>query len=110
LLTFVVTFSAYAPRVVSFCNRFFPLVLLYLTWLLVSEARLPLAPMAATHLLAFFVLAILCHGFLSADRPSPAHLTDFYLSLSVGGALGGVFNTLVAPLLFNSVLEYPIAL
>jgi hypothetical protein len=110
LLTFVVTFSSYAPRVVSLYNRFFPLVLLYLTWLLLSEARLPLAPMAATHLVAFLVLAMLCHGFLSADRPSPAHLTDFYLSLAVGGALGGVFNTLVAPLLFNSVLEYPIAL
>ena len=92
------------------CNRFFPLVLLYLTWLLISEARLPLAAMAATHLVAFFVIAILCHGALSADRPSTTQLTDFYLSLAIGGALGGVFNSLLAPLLFKSVLEYPIAL
>ena len=92
------------------CNRFFPLVLLYLTWLLVSEARLPLAPMAATHLVAFFVIAILCHGALAADRPAATHLTDFYLSLAIGGALGGVFNSLLAPLLFKSVIEYPIAL
>jgi hypothetical protein len=110
LITFVVTFSTYATRVVAVCTRVFPLVLLYLTWLLTSEARLPLAPMAATHLLAFFVLAMLCHGTLAEDRPPASHLTDFYLSLSVGGALGGVFNTLVAPLVFNSVVEYPLAL
>jgi hypothetical protein len=110
LITFVVTFSSYAPRVVSVCNRYFPLVLLYLTWLLTSEARLQLAPMTAMHLVAFFYLAVLCHGYLSGDRPSTTHLTDFYLSLAVGGALGGVFNSLLAPLIFTSVLEYPIAL
>jgi len=110
LITFVVTFSSYAPRVVSVCNRYFPLVLLYLTWLLISEARLQLAPMTAMHLVAFFYLAVLCHGYLSGDRPSTTHLTDFYLSLAVGGALGGVFNSLLAPLIFTSVLEYPIAL
>jgi hypothetical protein len=110
LITFVLTFSSYSPRVVSVCNRFFPLVLLYLTWLLTSEARLPLAAMTAMHLVAFFYLAVLCHGYLSADRPSTTHLTDFYLSLAVGGALGGLFNSIVAPLIFNSVIEYPIAL
>jgi spermidine synthase len=110
LITFVVTFSSYSPRAVSVCNRFFPLVLLFLTFLLTSEARLPLAPMTAVHLVAFFYLAVLCHGHLSADRPSTRHLTDFYLSLAIGGALGGVFNSLLAPLIFTSVLEYPIAL
>ncbi len=110
LITFVITFSPSGTRVVAVCNRFFPLVLLYLTWMLTSEARLPLAPMAGTHLLAFFVIAMQCHGALAQDRPSAAHLTAFYLSLAVGGALGGVFNTLFAPLLFRSVLEYPLAL
>jgi hypothetical protein len=110
LITFVITFSAYAGRVTAVCERFFPLVLLYLVWLIASEARLPLAPMTATHLLGFFFVATLCHGALAKDRPAPSHLTDFYLSLSVGGALGGVFNTLLAPVLFTSVLEYPIAL
>jgi hypothetical protein len=110
LITFVVAFSSYSPRVVSICNKYLPLVLLFLAWQLMSEARLPLPAMAATHLVAFTVLAILCHGFLAADRPSPAHLTDFYLSLAIGGALGGVFNTLLAPVLFKSVLEYPLAL
>ena len=110
LISFVVTFSAYATRFIAVCNRFFPLILLYLTWLLASEARLPLPPMAASHLVAFFVLATLCHGALAEDRPATSHLTDFYLSLAIGGALGGVFNSLVAPLLFDRVIEYPLAL
>lgn len=110
LVTFVITFSAYAGRIVAICDRLFPLALLYLIWLLTGEARLPLAPMVATHLVAFFLMATLCHGALADDRPSAAHLTDFYLSLAVGGALGGVFNTLLAPVLFKGVLEYPIAL
>ena len=110
LITFVVTFSTYASPVVAICNRFLPLILLYLTWVLVSEARLPLPPMAAAHLVTFFLLATLCHGALAEDRPATSHLTDFYLSLAIGGALGGVFNTLVAPLLFDSVIEYPLAL
>lgn len=110
LVTFVVTFSAYATRVVGVCNRFFPLILLYLTWQLTSETQLPLAAMASTHLAAFFVMATLCHGALADDRPATSHLTDFYLSLAVGGALGGVFNSLLAPVLFDSVVEYPLAL
>jgi hypothetical protein len=110
LITFVVTFSTYATRVVAVCNRFFPLILLYLTWVLTSEARLPLPPMAATHLVTFVVLATLCHGALAEDRPATSRLTDFYLSLAIGGALGGVFNTLVAPVLFDRVIEYPLAL
>jgi SAM-dependent methyltransferase len=51
-----------------------------------------------------------CHGELARDRPPPQHLTEFYLILSIGGALGGMFNALLAPLLFRSVAEYPIVL
>jgi len=110
LVTFVITFSTYSTRALAVGVRVFPFALLYLTWLILSQAPLPLAATAATHLIAFFVIAILCHGTLAHDRPSTAHLTDFYLSLAVGGALGGVFNSLLAPLLFRSVLEYPLAL
>ena len=110
LLTFVLTFSPSATRLVAVCDRYFPLLLMYLVFLLVSEARLPLGAMAAAHLLAFLVIAILCHGALAHDRPSTRHLTDFYLSLAIGGALGGVFNSLIAPVVFTSVLEYPLAL
>src|SRR5205085_2842859 len=42
------------------------------------------------------------------DRPQAAHLAEFYLWLSTGGALGGLFNALLAPAIFNSVIEYPL--
>jgi len=66
--------------------------------------------LAPTHLAAFFLTALVCHGELAKDRPSVAHLTEFYLWMSVGGMLGGVFNVLIAPQIFDWVLEYPIAI
>jgi hypothetical protein len=51
-----------------------------------------------------------CHRQLAEDRPHTRHLTEFYLWLSVGGVLGGIFNSLVAPSLFRTVIEYPIAI
>ena len=62
------------------------------------------------HLGYFFFAALMCHTQLAADRPGPAHLAQFYVWLSLGGVLGGVFNALVAPLVFNSVMEYPLAI
>lgn len=62
------------------------------------------------HLAAFFLTALMCHQRLVARRPDPAHLTEFYLCLSVGGVVGGAFNAFVAPVVFNDVWEYPIVL
>ena len=62
------------------------------------------------HVLAFFLTAMACHGELAADRPASRHLTEFYVWMSVGGVLGGLFNTLVAPLVFSTVVEYPLML
>jgi len=59
---------------------------------------------------AFFFSALVCHQKLAASRPHPAHLTEFYLLISLGGVLGGIFNALLAPVLFNSVLEFPLLL
>lgn len=59
------------------------------------------------HLEAFFIAAMVCHGELAARRPAAQHLTEFYLWMSVGGVLGGLFNALLAPALFDSVMEYP---
>jgi hypothetical protein len=60
------------------------------------------------HLLTFFVTAMVCHGELAASRPASRYLTEFYLWMSLGGVLGGMFNALVAPLIFDNVYEYPI--
>jgi predicted O-methyltransferase YrrM len=68
----------------------------------------------SAHLLActgaFFFGALVCHQRLSATRPSPRHLTEFYLLLSLGGVLGGMFNAFLAPVIFSTVAEYPLAL
>lgn len=60
------------------------------------------------HLGFFFFAALACHGELALRRPDATHLTSFYLSMSLGGVLGGIFSALVAPAIFSSVLEYPI--
>lgn len=62
------------------------------------------------HLLALFVVAMAAHGELARRRPHVRHLTEFYLWMSVGGVLGGVFNALVAPVAFREIWEYPIVL
>src|SRR5262249_29448845 len=63
-----------------------------------------------THLLAFFLGALLCHGTLAGLRPPTRDLTAFYLAIALGGVLGGVFNALVAPAIFDRIAEYPLAL
>ena len=62
------------------------------------------------HLLVFFVAAMVCHGELIGRRPAASHLTEFYFWMSFGGMLGGVFNALLAPVLLDSIAEYPLVL
>lgn len=60
------------------------------------------------HLLYFFLAALMCHGQLAADRPATKYLPEFYVWFSLGGVMGGIFNALIAPLIFHSVIEYPL--
>jgi hypothetical protein len=69
-----------------------------------------LALLVGVHLAAFFVTAMVCHGELASRRPAPRHLTAFYLWMSFGGVLGGIFAGLFAPRVFNWVMEYPLVL
>ncbi|MFV1995485.1 MAG: spermidine synthase, partial [Verrucomicrobiales bacterium] len=59
---------------------------------------------------ALFACAMCCHGELARLKPSPKHLTHFYLMVSLGGALGGLFVAVGAPLLFKGLWEYEIGL
>ena len=110
LLTFIVAFGWYSDAMHTKVRRLLPSVLLPLVLLIVSEAPAALWFAIPIHLLGFTVLAMLCHGELASDRPGVQHLTEFYLWLAAGGVLGGVFNTLVAPQVFTSVAEYPLAI
>jgi hypothetical protein len=58
----------------------------------------------------FFVTTMVCHRELYNRRPASLHLTEFYLWMSFGGVLGGVFAALVAPQLFNAIWEFPLLL
>lgn len=60
--------------------------------------------------ICMFLACMFCHGELSARKPNPQHLTIFYLMISLGGAVGGVFVALLAPRFFPSYLELPIAI
>ena len=64
--------------------------------------------MILIHLVGFFVTAMVCHGELARTRPSPKFLTQFYLWMSLGGVVGGMFTAVAAPAVFNSAIEYPL--
>lgn len=64
----------------------------------------------AAYCLLFFVCCMICHGELARLRPAPRYLTSFYLTVSVGGALGGLFVNLAAPMLFIYYWELPLGL
>lgn len=110
LLTFIIAFSSRVPIPARAWGRIAAPVVLVLTFVMVSLSRSPVVLMIALHLAAFFVLAMTCHKRLAEARPDPAHLTEYYLWISVGGVLGGAFNALVAPEVFSTIAEYPIAI
>jgi hypothetical protein len=109
LLTFVLVFARRPPS-----HRFFvralPIVALAVTYTIVLKASEPLGFVLALHLVMLFVAAMVCHGELARDRPPTEDLTAFYLWMAAGGVLGGMFNALFAPLMFRSVVEYPIVM
>ena len=83
---------------------------LLLTLVLVAEATQPTAAIVLLHLCFLFVAAMVCHNKLAGDRPTAARLAEFYLCVAIGGMLGGLFNTLIAPNTFNTIVEYPLVI
>ena len=75
-----------------------------------EESGLPVSIQVAIFFSALFVLAMVCHGELARLKPDPAHLTGFYLTISAGGAAGGVFVGVVAPRVFSAYLELHVGL
>lgn len=69
-----------------------------------------LAVQIGGYLLILFITCMVCHGELARSKPIPKYLTSFYLMISVGGALAGVFVSLIAPHIFSAFWEYPIGL
>lgn len=107
LLSFTVAFSENRGVAISF-TRLAPLVILTMGGLSLSNSTgYPLLAMSAEMLLLFTV-AVALHSQMYVSRPAPRYLTAFYLCMSVGGVLGGVFAALIAPLVFDWTYEHPI--
>jgi hypothetical protein len=108
LVTFILAFSRrqlLSPRRMLWLQ---PLLLVPLAaemFVTTAGGALVLIPV---HLATFFVTALCCHQTLAQSRPTAARSTEFYLWIAFGGALGGLFNVFLAPVLFRSVVEYPL--
>ena len=108
LLTLIIAFARrplFSPRLPVLILPGATLVLLLIH---LSESSAGAKMLIPFHLGYFFVAALMCHNQLAADRPSTSHLPEFYVWFSLGGVLGGIFNALVAPLIFTTVIEYPL--
>ena len=110
LLTFIVVFARHRLCSQRTLVRVLPVVVVFAGVMSVQDESRLGAWALLVHLLAFLVTALACHGALAEDRPAAIHLTEFYLLMSVGGVLGGLFNAFVGPMLFNSIAEYPLVL
>jgi len=114
LLTFILVFAKRQLVSHTWMVRALPvavlLLVILLTRTLTAEPSQLLGWSIALNYVGLFIVAMVCHGELAKDRPATPHLTEFYLWISVGGVLGGMFNALLSPLIFPTVIEYPITL
>jgi hypothetical protein len=110
LMSFIITFHSerwYDRRV---WVPVFLLAVAAATWLSYASIFTDIRIQVALLALVLFATCMICHGELFRLRPDTDHLTGFYLHLSLGGALGGVFVAIVAPLLFNDLWEFHLGL
>jgi spermidine synthase len=110
LLSFILVFSRVRLLPHSWMARVLPVFACAMTIILTTRSTEPLVLIMGISFIAFFLVAMVCHHGLAATRPPSRFLTEFYLCLSIGGVLGGVFNALISPFVFTQVAEYPIGL
>jgi spermidine synthase len=107
LLSFVIAF-AHRRGVANFMTMLAPLVILIAGGLAFSDGTRSPFFSATLGLGLLFFIAVALHSELFRLRPAVGHLTRFYLAMSLGGMLGGLFCAIVAPLLFDWAYEHPI--
>jgi hypothetical protein len=110
LLSFVIAFQTLVPVPERWTSWLQAVLMAALALTFLTGESGPSIPLFALNLAAFLATALLCHQILARLRPPPARLTEFYLFVALGGALGGVFNALIAPVVFSRVVEYPLIL
>ena len=113
LLSFILVFSKWpvpwvgTPHTIMLFLGVLAIMILF--WVLLQGGFNPFRSTMMTFT-GFFLVTMVCHGELAKDRPTTSHLTEYFLLMSVGGALGGLFNAMIAPQIFVGVAEYPIAI
>jgi hypothetical protein len=110
LLSFILTFGHWPDRFHRLVTRATLPVILIVLFLMVSAFKQRIWVTMLWHFLLLLLVALACHGELARSRPTSRYLTEFYLLLSVGGVLGGLFNALIAPVVFRSLVEYPLVM
>ncbi len=109
LVSFIVAFSEKPILSAETSARLVGLLAPLVLFIIFTRADSLVLVMTGLHFFFLFAAAVLCHRTLATLRPGVSRLTEFYFLLSLGGALGGVWNGLVAPLAFVDHVEYPLA-
>jgi hypothetical protein len=109
LLTFILTFARKPLLPHKTLGALSPFLFASLIVLFLLKVMQPVWLVLPWHLLGLFAAGCAFHGELQRSRPSSQHLTSFYLWIAFGSVLGGLFCA-AAPLLFRSVLEYPLVM
>lgn len=110
LASFIVAFAKRQIVGIATWSRALALVVILVAAIMVAEVARPAWLIVGAHMVLLFLAAVVCHRALALRRPQVSRLTEFYLLLSVGGVLGGVFNGIVAPFAFDDLWEYPLAI
>ncbi|HEX6576442.1 MAG TPA: fused MFS/spermidine synthase [Gemmatimonadaceae bacterium] len=110
LLTFVIVFARSGQKLAIGAEITHTLLITILAYVLFRHTSLGFRVGYLFHLALFTVTALVLHGELAASRPAPARLTEYYLWISLGGALGGIFAAIVVPLVFKSTRDYTLML
>ncbi len=106
LITFILCFDSerwYSRRIFGTAAV---ILLTASVWLITRGAYVPIALQVAIYFGMMFSSCMVCHGELAALKPHPRHLTGYFLTISAGGAAGGLFVGIVAPLLFVNYGEF----
>jgi hypothetical protein len=110
LLSFILTFSGERGYSRTLYAILFILSAALTLFVMLNATRLHVYWQILAYCFLLFAACMLCHGELYLLRPSAGHLTMFYLMVSIGGALGGIFVSLIAPLIFNGYWEFFVGL
>jgi hypothetical protein len=110
LLTFVICFEQDSWYSRKWFHPAFAAAIWAACFVLYDGALRSISTQIGIYVAVLFICCMVCNGELARCKPRPAFLTSFYLTISVGGAFGGIFVALVAPHIFKGFWEYQLGL